>query len=54
MVRFIGMSMLLIGASALAFAGPASVPEIDASAGASAIALLSGAILVLRSRSKKA
>jgi len=42
--------MLLIGASGLALG--AAVPEISPASGVSAIALLSGALLVIRGRRK--
>jgi hypothetical protein len=54
MKKFIGLTMLLIGASALVRAnGPAAAPEIDPASGAGALALLSGALLVIRGRRKK-
>jgi hypothetical protein len=46
--------MLLIGAAGLALAGvPTATPEIDAATGVGALALLSGALLVIRSRRKR-
>jgi hypothetical protein len=51
MMRMIGVMLLLIGVSGLAMAVPA--PEIDPSSAGSALALLSGALLVLRGRRKK-
>ncbi|HYL37317.1 MAG TPA: hypothetical protein VEV17_15475 [Bryobacteraceae bacterium] len=51
-MKYLGMVLLLVGASAAAFAQPA-VPEIGAGSAVSAIALLSGALLVLRGRRKK-
>jgi hypothetical protein len=54
--KIVGMVLLLIGVSLLASAeciGPAAVPEIDPSSGGSALALLSGALLVLRGRRNK-
>ena len=55
MVRLIAFVGFMLGTAALAFAGSpvAATPEIDLSAGATAIALLSGAVLVLRSRRKR-
>jgi hypothetical protein len=48
--KIIGMMVLLIGVSGLAVAQTAPVPEIDPGSGASALALLSGALLVIRGR----
>jgi hypothetical protein len=48
--RIIGMMLLLVGISGLAIGAP--VPEIDPGSGASALALLSGALLVVRARRK--
>jgi hypothetical protein len=54
MRRFAGLMMLFAGASALLYAtGPAAVPEITTASGAGAIALLSGALLVIRGRRKR-
>jgi hypothetical protein len=52
MNKIIGLTMLLAGSAGLAMAG-ATTPEIDASSGIAAIALLSGGLLVLRSRRRK-
>ena len=49
-MKLIGMFLLFVGAATFAFAVPA--PEIDAGSAGSALALLSGALLVLRSRKK--
>ncbi len=46
------MMLLVIGASAFAMGVPA-VPEISAGSAGSAVALLSGALLVIRGRRKK-
>ena len=51
MTRTVGMMLLLIGASGFAMA--LTVPEIDPGSAGSALALLSGALLVLRGRSRK-
>jgi LPXTG-motif cell wall-anchored protein len=46
--------MLLVGAAGSAMAGVAAVtPEIDSATAVGALALLSGALLVIRSRRKK-
>jgi len=49
-MKLTGMVLLLVGAATFAFASPA--PEINAGSAGSAVALLSGALLVLRSRKK--
>ncbi len=53
MSKFIGFSLLLIGAASSAFAGVTVAPEIDGTSAASAIVLLSGGLLVLRARRKR-
>ena len=50
-MKLVGMILLLAGMAITASATTA-VPEIDASSGASALALLSGGLLILRSRRK--
>jgi hypothetical protein len=52
MTRVIGIAILLGSLTTFAFAGVAA-PEIDASSGVAALGLLSGGLLVLRSRRKK-
>lgn len=49
-MKLAGMILLLVGVSSFAFA--TAVPEISAGSAGSALALLSGALLVLRSRKK--
>ena len=51
-MKVVGMILLLVGTVTIATAAPA-VPEIDASSTASALALLSGSLLMLKSRRKK-
>ena len=53
MNKIIGLAMVLMSMSVSAFATPFPVPEIDASTGASAVALLSGGLMVIRSRRNK-
>lgn len=53
MTRIIGIAILLASLAGFAFAGVSRVPEIDASSGVAALGLLSGGLLVLRSRRKK-
>jgi hypothetical protein len=43
-----GFSLLIVGLAGSLFATP--VPEIDPASGANAVALLAGALLVIRSR----
>jgi hypothetical protein len=51
MTRFISLSLFLAGAASFAFAGAtSSAPEIDANSAVGALALLGGALLVLRAR----
>jgi len=50
MQKILGMMLLIAGASQLAMATP--VPEIGAASAGSAIALISGAMLVIRGRRK--
>jgi hypothetical protein len=53
MSRLIGFSLLFVGAASFAFAGVTIAPEIDGASAVSAIVLLSGGLLVLRTRRKK-
>jgi hypothetical protein len=50
--KLMGIALLLVGLSGLAIAGVPIVPEIDYASGVGALALLSGAILVIRARKK--
>jgi LPXTG-motif cell wall-anchored protein len=50
MAKFAGLALFLIGTAGIAAASP--VPEIDPASGVSALALLSGALLVFRARRK--
>jgi len=50
MTRYIGLSLLFLGAAGFAFAGNVGSPEIDAASAVGAVALLSGGLLVLRAR----
>jgi hypothetical protein len=55
-VRTIGLFLLFAGAAGSALAGVIGVgvvPEIDGASAAGAVALLSGALLVIRARRKK-
>ncbi len=50
MTKALGVVLLFIGMSSLASAS--AVPEIDGGSAASALCLLSGAVLVIRGRKK--
>jgi len=52
MKKLIGLTIFLAGSAGYLLAG-VTTPEIDASSGAAAVALLSGALLVLRSRRRR-
>lgn len=49
MQKTLGMLLLIVAASACCWASPVA-PEIDPASGGSAIALIAGALLVIRSR----
>jgi hypothetical protein len=49
MKKIVGMTMILAGAAGHVFAGWV-VPEIDASTGVAALALIAGGLLVIRGR----
>jgi hypothetical protein len=50
-MKFSGMALIAIGLATACMADR-TVPEIDATTGANALALVSGALLVIRSRRK--
>lgn len=52
-MKCLGMMLLLAGVSTLAFGSAVTVPEISAGSAAGAVALLSGALLVIRGRRKR-
>ena len=52
MRKVLGMMLLVVGASVFAMGVPA-VPEIGAGSAGSAVALLSGTLLILRGRRKR-
>jgi hypothetical protein len=52
-MKVIGMLLLLVGGSGLAFATPVQCPEIDPGSAGSALALLSGALLMIQGGRKK-
>jgi len=52
-MKTIGMALLLMGLSSFAMAGTPTTPEISPATGVAALALVSGAVLVIRGRRKK-
>jgi hypothetical protein len=52
MNKILALAVLMMGWATALFAGT-TAPEIDASTGAAAVALLSGGLLVLRARRKR-
>jgi hypothetical protein len=50
-MKLLGMALMFVGVAS--FASAVSVPEIDPGSAGSAIALLSGALLVVRAGRKK-
>jgi hypothetical protein len=52
--KILGIGLLLFGAAGYALAGGVRTPEIDASAGVAAVALLTGGLVVLRGRRRSA
>jgi len=54
MAKTVGMFLLLIGLTGAAFATSTDpVPEIDASVGVNALAMVGGACLIVRARKKR-
>jgi hypothetical protein len=52
-MKLVGVPLLFVGTVAVASAFVEGVPEIDASSTVSALALLSGSLLILKSRRRK-
>jgi hypothetical protein len=52
-MKSLGIVLLLVGFAGVVSAGGLVVPEISAASGVAALALLSGAILVIRGRRKR-
>jgi hypothetical protein len=52
-MKTIGTMIMLFASASFAFAGQNPTPEIDANMAGSALALISGGLLVLRSRRNK-
>jgi hypothetical protein len=53
MQKWFGAALLIIGVAVNAMAGPVAAPEIDPATGGAAIALVTGALLVIRARRRK-
>ena len=53
MIKTVGMTLLFVGAAAVAVAAVPDVPEIDSRSAATGLILLSGALLVIKSRRKR-
>jgi hypothetical protein len=53
MRKMIGATLLVLGSATLLMAGGHIAPEINATAGVTALALIAGAALVIRGRRKK-
>jgi LPXTG-motif cell wall-anchored protein len=53
MQKVLGFVLIVTAMSAVAMAGTAAVPEISPASAASGIAIVAGAVLVLRGRRKK-
>jgi hypothetical protein len=51
--KIVGMFLLLVGSATMALAIPIPAPEIDAGTAVNAIALLSGAVLVIQGSRRK-
>ena len=51
-MKIVGMMLLLVGSAGFVMAYTSPVPEIDPSSATTALALLSGAVLVIRGRKK--
>ena len=52
-MKILGIAMLLVGMASILSAGTPTTPEISPGSAGSAIALLSGTLLVLKSRRKQ-
>lgn len=52
-MKLVGIALLLVGLSTVAFAGGVATPEISPASGVAALALISGALLVVRGRRRK-
>lgn len=52
-MKFAGMALVLTAFSSFAFAGGVAAPEIGPASAAGAVAMLAGAILVIRGRRRR-
>ena len=53
MTKIAALSLFVLGTAGFAFGGLLSAPEIDPGQATTAIALLSGSLLIIRGRRKK-
>lgn len=53
MKRIVGFTLMFAAMASIALADNVAAPEIDASSGVTAITLLAGGLVVLRSRRRK-
>lgn len=53
MRRLTGMFLIVAGTASWAIAGGVSVPEIDSAAAASGLAVLAGALVIIRARRRR-
>ncbi len=53
MSKLAGLTLLLVGVAGVMSAVPPPIPEIDPSSGVSAVAMIAGALLIVRGRRKK-
>ena len=51
-MKYFGATIVFLATAAYAFAGQPTAPEIDANVAGSALALVSGGLLILRARKK--
>jgi hypothetical protein len=52
-MKIAGVALLLIGLGSAVYGGPATAPEVNPASAGSALALISGVVLVLRGRRRK-
>jgi hypothetical protein len=53
MTRFLGVCLMVMGVSAVAYASRVTAPELDGGSAVSALALLAGSLAVLRARFRR-
>ena len=52
-MKSVGMLLLLVGFASVAMGGVSATPEMSPATGVAALALVSGAVLVIRGRRKR-